>query len=84
MILLFKISKKSNLLNPGTDLCIIYVYKLQSHTLTPVLNASLTFISNRDAQSYNAIMKSGSISCRHNKTNITAAALAALQENTGG
>lgn len=83
MILLFKISKKSNLLNPGTDLCIIYVYKLQSHTLTPVLKASITFISYRDTHSKNEIMKSGSISCTHNKTNITTAALGALQGNTG-
>lgn len=83
MILFFKISKKSNLLNPETDLCIIYVYKLQSHTLTPVLKASITFISNRDTQSNIEIMKSGSISCTHNKTNITAATLGALQDYTG-
>lgn len=83
MILLFKISKKSNLLNPWTYLFIIYVYKLQSHALTPVLKPSITFTSNQDMHSNNEIMKSGSISCTHNKTNITAAALRTLQDNTG-
>lgn len=83
MILLFKISKRSSVLNPGTDLCIIYVYKLLSQTLTPVLKASNIFISNRDTHSNNEIMKSGSISCTHNKTNITAAALGVLQDKNG-
>lgn len=83
MILLFKISKKSNLLNLGTDLCIIYLYKLLSQTLIPVLKASITFISNLDTHSNNEIMKSGGISCTQNKTNITTAALGVLQDNTG-